>query len=269
MNLVSSLPFLSLPVLYAIENNLVEHHINIKYLHENDILSSLTEGSADAAFISPLTFARNTSGLQIVRDFTVNSPNYGRNALLFFSGNLTSIDTIYFESGKDNNEFDLFLAEVVLKEYFEIIPQWEKIENVIPDSKALASHKVIFIPSPISFDMYPDYENYIDLSEEWSLQTELPLVHGLLCVTNSFKDRESLAKLRLSRELGLRNLMKIAKRYAENHPQNWDVYFDLWNEKYQYYPVPETWDSLEQLFSYMFYYARAEYYPELKFYPED
>ncbi len=265
---VSSFRLLSAPLLYAIENKMTDNDVSIHYLPEEEVFNQLKEGKADAGLLSPLAYGKSTGEILLVRDFMISSPKAGSNALLFFKGNLTNINTIHYPENPFTGDYDRFIAELVLKEFYEIETAWIPVAGLTPDLSALEKYKVIFIPHPQAFDIYSDYTNFIDLSEEWSLRTDLPMVQGLLCVHRSFHNSDFLKRLRLSRELGLRNLMKIAKTYAAKHPRSWDIYFDLLNENYLYYSNQSGWDALQKLISYLFFYARTDYITELKFFEE-
>jgi len=260
--------FLCNPILYAIQEDQIENPFKLRLLPESHILKGLKDGSLEMGFLSPFSYAHNQGEFQIVSDFVIQSPQTGKNALIFFKGSLDDINQIYYQKNKYTGDFDRFIAQWVLHEIFDIEVEWNAIEKLSMNEKTLDKYEVIFVYGEDAFEFYSDFENYIDLTEEWTLNTRLPLIHQLLCVSNSFTDKAALEKLRLSRELGLRNLMKISKSYAERHSQNWDIYFDLLNETYQYLPDSRVWGALEQLLASMFYRNVVDYLPEIKIYQE-
>ncbi|UCF63392.1 MAG: hypothetical protein JSW33_12625 [bacterium] len=264
-----STPLICNPVFYAIIENQIEHNLEVKLLPESEILTGLMNGSIPIGYISPLSYAQSKGDLLIVNDFNIFTPHTGKNALLFFKGALDNITRIYFNPHQDSGSFGRFITDWILQETFNISPKWHKVENLTMNAKYLEQYDVIFVEGAEAMDLYPDYDNFIDLSEEWTLNISLPLVQQVLAVPKKFKENEVLEKLRLSRELGLRNLIKIAKSYAKNRPQNWDVYFDILNENYQYHPNPQVWESLSELMSMMFYRNIVDYLPDLKVYQDD
>jgi predicted solute-binding protein len=268
IRLVTSFHLLSAPLIYAFENRLVDYDISIEYMPEAEAFNRLKTARADAGILSPLSYAKNTGEILPVKDFLITSPKGGRNALLYFKGNLKNIDHIYFPFNEFTGDYDRIIAQLILTEFYDIHVKWQDVSDVRPDRTALDKYQVILIPHPQSFDIYPDFPDSIDLSEEWHLRTNLPLVHGLLCVNRSINDPTFLEKLRLSRELGLRNLMKIARMYARNRAQSWDTYFDLLNEKYLFHGTPSGWESLQELLSYFFYHNETEFLTEIKFWDE-
>ena len=256
------------PILYGIQEALIENPFQLKLMPESHILRGLKDGSLEMGFLSPLSYSHNQGEFRIVSDFIIQSPQTGKNALIFFRGSLQEINQVCYRKNEFTGDFERFIAQWVLQEIFNIEVEWQGIENLVLNEQTLEEHDVIFIYGENAFEYYSEFDNYIDLTEEWTLNKRLPLVHQLLCVSNSFTHNTALEKLRLSKELGLRNLMKISKSYAQRHSQSWDVYFDILNETYSYVPNSQVWIALDQLLSSMFYGNVIDYLPDIKIYQE-
>jgi predicted solute-binding protein len=256
------------PILYAIQEKQIENVFQLQLMPESNILGRLKDGSLQMGFLSPLSYAHNQGEFQIVSDFLIQSPQTGKNALIFFKDSLNKLSHIYYRKDIYTGDFDRFIAEWVLREIFNLEVTWKPKEKLSLNNRSIEKYEMIFIYGEDAFDSYSDYDNYIDLTEEWTLNFQLPLVHQILCVSSSFTDKTALEKLRLSRELGLRNLLKISKSYAEHHTQEWHTYFDILNETYQYVQDGQVWQSLKQLLSSMFYGNVVDYLPEIKIYQE-
>jgi predicted solute-binding protein len=218
--------------------------------------------------ISPLIYAKSRGNLYILNDFMICSPRCGKNALLYFQGNLKSIDIIYTNQGTEKT-YDKFTAQIILKELLNIDATWQTIDNAEDVLISLKKYKVLFSSGEKALDLFKDHENYIDLSEEWIVNTSFPYVHRILVVHKSFDDMDTLNALRLSQKLGIRNLKRISEEHARDAFHSWDVYFDLMNEMYQYFPDESSWSSLESILQYAFYYGKCDYYPELRFFGVD
>jgi predicted solute-binding protein len=268
ISLAFSTPFICNPILYAIQENQIENPIRLEYMAEEKILDELMHGSLKFGFLSPLSFALSQGELEIVSDFVIQSFQTGKNALLFFKGSLKNITQIFYKKDSYTGDFDRFIGEWIIREIFELDVEWKAIEDLSMNEKNIEKYEVIFVFGEDAFELYCDYDNYIDLTEEWTLNTRLPLIHQLLCVSSSFNDKAALEKLRLSRELGLRNINKISRSYAENHSQNWDHYHKILTDAYGYVPDRQSWEALEQLLSSMFYGNIVDYLPEIKIYQE-
>lgn len=263
-----STPLICKPILYALQEKQIENPFQLKMKSENKCLKGLKEGTVEMGFLSPFSYAFNQGHFEIISDFIIQSPQTGKNALLFFKGSLKNITQIYYRKDNYSGDFDRFIARWVLGEIFGIDPNWNAIDQLVLSEHTLDKYEVIFVYGEEAFEFYQDYENYIDLTEEWTLNTRLPLVHQLLCVSKSFSDKNALEKLRLSRDLGLRNLMKISKTLAKHKSQNWDFYFDILGGTYQYFPDPQAWEALEQILTSLFYGNVVDYLPEIKIYHE-
>ena len=91
------------------------------------------------------------------------------------------------------------------------------------------------------------------------------MVHLILCCSRKYQDIAAIKNLQLSLKIGLRNLMKISKAYSEEHDQSWDIYFDLLDKNFRFFPELSDWEGLHHLFQYMFYANVVEYLPEIHF----
>jgi len=253
------------PVIYAIQHDLIQHPFQIEITSEDKILQGLQNGKIEIGIISPLSYARSQEGLKIVKEITVSSSRYGRNALLFFKENLQQMNNIYYQQGKELT-FEHFLSKLVLSEFLDIEANWHAVEIIPPLPEALDQYPIFLISGDEALDFLSDDQRFIDLTEEWTLKSELPLVHRLVVVNQKFEDKGELQALRLSRDVGLRNLMKIARRYATNRNQSWDVYFDLINQNYWYHSEDSHWESLKEILQYTYFYGIAQHYPEIRFF---
>ena len=257
------------PVIYPLKNQMVDSTLSCKYVEEGKIIAELMEGSADLGFISPLSYARSQGDLKIFREFIISSPQAGRNSLLFFKGELTSIDKIYFAKNSPMIDYHQVIANNVLNEIFDIEPQWQEVENLTISEESIEKYQVIFLSGNLAYDTFIDFENYIDLTEEWSLKMNLPMVHLILCCSRKYQDFTTIQNLQLSLKIGLNNLMKISKAYSEEHDQSWDIYFDLLDKNFRFFPELSDWEGLHHLFQYMFYANVVEYLPEIHFFDLD
>jgi predicted solute-binding protein len=248
---------------------MIDSNLSCKYVEEEKIINELNNGSAELGFISPLSYARSQGNLKIFRDFMISSPQAGRNSLLFFKGKLDSIDIIYYSKNSPMIDYHQVIANYVIKEIFDIEPRWQEVENLTVSQKSINKYQVIFLSGNLAYDTFIDFENYIDLTEEWSLNKNLPMVHLILCGSRNYQDPKAIQNLKLSLKTGLSNLMKISKAYSQEHEQNWDVYFDLLDKNFRFFPELSYWEGLHHLFQYLFYANVVDYLPEIHFYEQE
>jgi predicted solute-binding protein len=255
---------ISSPITHALETNCIPHGMKIQKMPESPF-EILEKGEAQIGIINPVEYANSKGNLKLIKEITISSPLSGRNSLLYFKGNLKDIDAIHV--CEDNYEsFEQFIAKVILSEVYDSHPEWKIIKDSVELKDLIHRYEIVFVAGARAFDMYVDHVNFLDLSEEWILNFELPLIHRLVVVHESFSESGIIESIKLSAELGLRNLTNVSKTYAEINLQNWDIYFDLLNEHFNYLPNPLTWESLKILFQYIFYYGESDYYAQLKFF---
>lgn len=266
LRLVYSSSLICEPLFYSLRHHSNQSTISIEKLSEMECLHKLETTQADLALLTPLAYGKSKGNIYVVKDYLIHSPNLGKNVLLFFKGSLTNFKTVYCEPLEKENSFEKFLADWVLREYFELDIDWQELPTQNVDKNLLNQLNVILLTGEKAFETFNQIDSYLDLSEEWCLRTELPLIHNLLCVHSSFTHTDQLPHLQKSLNEGLKNLPAIAKEYAQSHSQNWTIYYDMLSKNYQYSPHPASYESLEQVFHYMFYSGIVDYLPELKIY---
>jgi predicted solute-binding protein len=264
IRLVYSSPLICEPILAAIGHQRVLDGFKIEKIPELDCLARLETGQADLALLTPLGYARSKGEILLVEDVMIHSPTAGKNVLLFFKGDLKNFKTVYCQESKKGNHFERFLAEMVLQEYFELDITWQQLPPDSLSNSLLDQLQVILLTGEPAFESINQINTFIDLSEEWCLRTDLPLVQNMLCVHSSFQHPEYVEKIRQSLQLGLADLRGIAENYAQTHSQGWEFYHRLLTENFHYSPNPANLESLQQLFQYMFYSGLVDYLPQIK-----
>jgi predicted solute-binding protein len=264
LRLVYSSSLICEPLFYTITHQPGPQGIKIEKLPEMECLTRLETKEAEIALLTPLAYAKSKGEILLVEDLMIHSLTDGRNILLFFKGDLKSFATVYCQEINKENSFEKFIADLVLREYFELDITWQPFSTNLLTASLLDKLKVILLTGEGAFESLNQINTYIDLSEEWCLRTDLPLVQNVLCVHSSFRQPEQLENIRNSLQLGLANLKDIAQYYAQTHKQRWEFYYHLLNENYQYSPNPARVESLQQLFQYMFYSGVVDYLPQVK-----
>jgi chorismate dehydratase len=108
--------------------------------------------------------------------------------------------------------------------------------------------------------------NRLDLCEEWLDLTGLPFVYGFWAGLEIGTGKEDVALIKKSFELGKKNLMTIAKKFARQCNDNWSYYHDIL-AKYIYYKLDgEEKQGLLEFYNYAFYYGYSEFIPDLLFF---
>jgi predicted solute-binding protein len=250
------------PIDFAIQKSSIEHRFAVTPQSLEQNCKDLLSRKLDIAVISPIDYARNSSELRMVRDCAVYTAGVSRYVLLFFQENLRSIDRVAFLPPE--SQYKLFTA-LVLEEFFESKLDWVALKKMTPVERILDLYPACLLEGETALENFPKLENKLDILEEWYDKTGLSYIHQVIAVNKAFDDSSTLDTLRLSREIGMRNLMNIASEFARNKQNSWDFYFDLLNETFQYFPSEETWDALRQFFEHLFYYGIVDYIPEMHF----
>jgi len=228
-----------------------------------DNCRSLLQNAVDAAIVSPLDYARNSSELAILSDVAVFSTRRTQNAVLFFRENLRQFQTISVL--KKNTTYQV-LAELLFKEYFEIEPDWEEIDPKILDvNELLNANEVVFLENEAAYENTYKTDQYLDMLEEWHDKTGIPFIHQLIVLKRDSDPNEIRSMMNNSLNLGIRNLHKIAECHAKTGKNSESFYLERISEDFQYYPSDETWNSMKEFFKYLFYHGYIDEIPELHF----
>lgn len=253
------------PLVYAIRNNLIEHPFQTEILPQQEILQKLLFGQLDMAIVSPMIYAMNPANLTILKEPVVSSIQPDRNYLLFFDRGLDKIETVYYKKNLQD-DYPEFFGKLVLREYYNILAEWIEVQDGISIAELIKKYHVLFLSGDDSLEAKDNSENFIDLSEEWFLKTSLPLVHRFIAVRENCSGNGEIDALKASLQHGMDNLFQICSGYAERFYKDGENLFNLLNTAYTYSTSVECWDSLKEIFAYLFYYGYADYPPEIKFY---
>ncbi len=255
---------ISQPLDFGIINSQIDERFSPVRQSPQQNCQDLLQQKLDVAIISALDYVRNTSELLLLKDIAVFSQGMSKHALLFFQENLKTIERIVHYQQQSQY---VILANIFLNEFFHLHVDWESLSEPESLEHLLEIYPACFLEGEQALNNSFKGENFLDLTQEWYDKTGLSFTHQLMAVRREEDHPPAiLEKLQLSRELGMRNLMSIAKDYAADKENTWDVYFDLINEMFSYFPNEETWNSLNQYYEYLFYYGVIDFIPELKFF---
>lgn len=235
-------------------------HLSLKNTVEN--LRGLLEGRFDVAVISALDYARNSIELKLLKEIAVWSSGLTRYALLFFQANLSHFDQV--AAFYKDSQYQV-LADLLFREFFEMEFDW----NFPPEKETLDTvlqlYRACLLERDDALNNYFKSDNYLDIVEDWCDKTGLNFIHQVIACPRELNETDFVESLLLSRELGMRNLMTIARNYSVDKEPGWDVYFDLLNEHFSFFPQQDTWEGLKQFYEYLFYHGFIDSIPELHF----
>lgn len=139
---------------------------------------ALREKKLDAAFLSPLEYARESSLYEIIPGAGASSSvSTGTVSLIFREEHLHSISTIAIDPAFSS---EIVLARIVLAEEFELTPKFVPATGSVEDMLARAD--AVLLAGDASLRAVDVHPNRIDLVEAWTEMTDLPYCHGVWVV---------------------------------------------------------------------------------------
>ncbi len=132
----------------------------------------LREKSLDAAFLSPVDYARDYAMYSILPKICVAADSQAMSALILFKQGLRKISTLAVSPASSS---EIVLANIVLAELFDGMPTVIPFPGKFIDGLAKADAVLCTGDDAIAAAEYPSRLNLI---EEWSEITDLPFVHG-------------------------------------------------------------------------------------------
>jgi predicted solute-binding protein len=149
------------------------------------LVQKLRQQEVDAAFLSPIDYARQGETLRIVPHIGLISAGESRGVQLLFREHLRDIRTIAVPQQVSTS--DVVLANLVLAEKHELAPQILPVSSSPKES--LTKADAVLISGDDVFTVHDTHR--LDLVEEWCDITDLPYVHGIWATTaNGLSDSE-------------------------------------------------------------------------------
>jgi len=262
IGLTESLEYL--PLIYGIQHKLVEHDFGITFgsIVENAI--KLREGEIELGIISSLDYALKKETWHIVPNLCISSIDKIKHVQLFFKKDLKDIRKVAIDK---NAASEVTLLKILMREKFLMSPDFIEME---PDlDKMLLSAEAALIVGDSALNYYRTHRNRLDLNEEWLDLTGLPFVYSFWAGREITITSNDINAVQSSFDLGIKNLEKISKDYAENHQENWVFYHDFISQNISYSFSDQEEAGLNEFYNYAFFYGFTEFIPDLHFYKLD
>jgi chorismate dehydratase len=139
---------------------------------------ALREKKLDAAFLSPLEYARDSSLFEVIPGAGASSSvSTGTVSLIFRDEHLHSVNTIAIDPAFPS---EIVLARIILAEEYELSPKFVPATGSVTDMLARAD--AVLLAGDASLRAVDVHPNRIDLVEAWTELTDLPYVHGMWVV---------------------------------------------------------------------------------------
>jgi len=250
-----------LPLIYGITHNLVDHNFSLRFGNVVENAKRLREGEIELGIISTLDYALKKETWQIVPHICISSPHKIKNVQLFFKGGLSDIRKVAVDK---NAASESILLKILMREKFQISPDYIEMEADL--GKMLSGAEAALIVGNQALNLYNKNRNRLDLNDEWMDLTGLPFVYAFWAGREMTIAPNDLKMLLTSFKLGINNLEKVSKDYAEKHQENWVFYHDILTKNMSYSFSDKEKDGLNEFYNYAFFYGFTEFIPDLHFY---
>lgn len=127
----------------------------------------------DAAFLSPIDYARNASEYLIVPGSAVSSAEGNNAVVVHFREGATTIRTL---AVPPTSASDIIAAKILLAERFDLNPQIVPVLGSLDEMLARADAALLAADAAMQYAL--SRPNALDLVEEWVVSTDFPYVHG-------------------------------------------------------------------------------------------
>ena len=220
----------------------------------------LRQGDLDAAFLSPIEYAREGSAYRIVPGIAISSSVASGAAVLFFRETLHAITTLAVDPAATS---EIVLARILLGEQFDACPQ------IVPTfgslNEMLTKADAALVVGNAALSPQNEKQHTIDLVEEWFEMTGLPYVHGFWCGRENALSKEEIGTLKHAQVKGAVSLHAIAQKTPGMPPYGVEEYL----EHFTYDFPDDTQDALMEFLRYAYYHGILPDVPDLEFYSFD
>jgi chorismate dehydratase len=241
----------------ALEMNLPAHTA----FHLRDRLTTI-------AFLSPIDFAKDSSGLRVVPDIGLWSNGGSGSVTVHFQTGVQDIETLAVDPAY---AAEAILAKIIFAEEFDASPQIVPVSGSIEQMLANADAALLVGDTALRESAF--HPNALDLTESWVQMTDLPFVHGLWCARHEDLSTEIVDMLRNGRHADEATLASIAARAA--HEKRFPgLSSELLKEHLEgfFYTLPEdALDGMREFLRFAYYHGVLPDIPEIHIYsgPEE
>lgn len=222
----------------------------------------LREQMLDAAFLSPIDYARESSEYSILSGIAVSSKQATETVVLHFRDGIRNISTLAVDPSSTS---EIILATILLCEEFDVrptlIPASGSLDVMLQKAEAalLVGNAALMEPAAS--------KNKLDLIEMWNDMTELPYIHGVWCCRERDLTSDIVLKLRHAKDQGVAALAEIGHEEStgskEQHPA---ASITRYLESFSYDFSESARDGLSEFLRYAYYHGVLPDVADLHFY---
>ncbi len=171
----------------------------------------LREHSLDAALLSPIDYARDSSSYRVVSGVAASARSGNSTITLHFREGLHDISTLAADPALTS---EIVLAKIILAEEFEISPRIVPFQG--PLDVMLGKADAALLAGDSSLREASIHHNVVDLVEAWAEMTDLPFVHYFWCARDGDLDEQDVQDLQKARNQGAAMIDDIVAEVASH-----------------------------------------------------
>jgi len=243
---------------YGFKKGFVQHNLSIDYTDLRSSSRLLGDGITDLGIISSVDLARIKESLHLIPGMAISTLGSAGQAQLFFKSGLKDINRVAVRKQANTS---LILLKILMREKYACNPEYTIIDAELDHMLDQADAALVVGREAVSLGL--QYQNRLDLGEEWYDLTGLPFVFSFFAGRKFVLGQTELKPIIQSFNLGKQNLEKICKEFAKLDDLAWSVYHDFLsrNIKYQFSELDQ--DGLNEFYNYAFFFGYIDQIPDI------
>jgi chorismate dehydratase len=222
----------------------------------------LRERELDAAFLTPIDYARDSSEYRIVPGVGVSSSSATGSISLLFNDQLQTIRSVAIDPSSSS---EIILAKIILAEEYELEPKF--VPFMGGADQALRQSDAVLLVGDASLREIAQHPNRIDLVEGWYVLTGLPYVHGFWCGGNDLMSPDEVHWLMQAALSGRASLDTIANDLPTGaFPTLSHADMSDYLHAFSYEMTEDDLEGVREFFRYAFYHGVTPDVAELHFF---
>ncbi len=248
-------------LVHLAEENLFDRQAGVPAHHALQLRAQ----ELDAALLTPVDYARDSSALVILPGVGVSSRDATSSIILIFRDALHTVATVAIDPSSAS---EIVLTKILLAEQFDLEPRFVPAVGSIQERLARADAALVV--GDLALNLGSRYSNRIDLVEAWTDMTDLPYVHGIWCATDGALDADHAQALRRAGRRGAASLDALAGNHVgPGFPGLSAPDLSAYLHAFSYTLTGEDLDGFAEFLRYSFYHGVVPDVAELRFLDED
>jgi len=205
---LGSVPFLNVkPLIFPLEEGLVEHDFEVSYTPPSNLSKMLFEKRVDLGLI-PVAELLKRGTYSIVPNISISSYGKVDSVILISRSEIKEIKTVAVDA---RSQSSAGLLRVILEIFYKLSPIYIKRE---PNDRFLVGVDVGMLIGDMGLKLRyftPKGYRVFDLGEIWTYETGLPFVYAIYAVNGGVHLGKNLQALGMAKSVGLENVERIAE----------------------------------------------------------